>query len=243
MSNRIVSFFLSAILLLTPLTGICQTGSPEDEVSGGIILSYRQQEAGVDAYPIRILVAPGYLRMDEGHDQDDFLLFDRINRTIFSITHENKSIIVIEQGTPGTKDVAKPDLNLGIEKSADEDVPLIAGRVPEGYRFTADGEICLEAVVVPDLLQPAVQALDEYGRLLAERQLATLANVPAEIKTPCYLSRYVYAPGRALEKGLPIQEWDSSGYLRTLMDFREDAQIDPQLFELPSGYQRQTLGR
>lgn len=243
MSNRFATAILAATLLMCPLAGISQTEPSPGALSGGIILSYQQEEAGVEAYPIRVLVVPGYLRMDDGHDHDDFLLLDRGSRTIFSITHEDRAILVIEQGAPDAGGVAKPDLNLGIEKIEEDDVPLVAGKVPEIYIFTADGEICLEAVVVPGLLQPAVEALGEYSRLLAERQLATLDNIPVDIKTPCYLSRYIYAPDRALEKGLPIQEWDRSGYRRMLTDFRDNVQIDPQLFELPSGYNRKTLGQ
>ena len=44
-------------------------------------------------------------------------------------------------------------------------------------------EICLEAVVVPGLLQPAVEALGEYSRLLGERQLATLDNIQKSVGT------------------------------------------------------------
>jgi hypothetical protein len=243
MSNRLLSFFLLTAALSNLIPGVSTAGTPQATSPDGIILSYEEQEAGVEAYPVRILVVPGYLRMDDGHDDDDFMLFDRSSRTIFSISHEDRNILIIEQVKPADGQATPPDLNLGIEKTEDKNVPPVAGRSPEIYRFTAAGETCLEAVVVPGLLPPAVQALGEYERLLAERQRSTLDNTPVEFRTPCYLSRYVYAPGRQLEKGLPIQEWDSSGYRRTLTDFRDKVPIDPGLFELPSGYDRHTLGR
>ena len=243
MINRAVAAILFPILYATLLPGSGQAGAPQSALPDGIILSYEEAEAGVEAYPVRILVVPGYLRMDDGHDHDDFMLFDRNNRTIFSINHEDRDILVIEHSAPGQGQAVLPDINLGIDKTVDRNAPLISGKAPEIYRFTADGDVCLEAVVVPDLLQPAVQALSEYGRLLAEHQLTTLDNTPVEFRTPCYLSRYVYAPVRHLEKGLPIQEWDNKGYRRTLTGYRDNVQIDLKLFELPSGYNRHTLGR
>jgi hypothetical protein len=238
MINRLLAVFLSTALLSALVTATGKAGSPD-----AIILTYEEQEAGVEAYPVRILVVPGYLRMDDGHDHDDFILFDRTSRTIFSINHEDREILVIEHSSPGDGLAPLPDLHLGIEKTAAENVPLVAGKTPEIYRFTAAGEICLEAVVVPGLLPPAVQALGEYGRLLAGRQRSTLDNTPEEFRTPCYLSRYVFAPDRQLEKGLPIQEWDNSGYRRTLTDFRDNVPVDPELFKLPAGYTRHTPGR
>jgi hypothetical protein len=238
MINRLLAVFLSTALLSALVTATGKAGSPD-----GIILTYEEQEAGVEAYPVRILVVPGYLRIDDGHDHDDFILFDRTSRTIFSINHEDREILVIEHSSPGDGLAPLPDLHLGIEKTAAENVPLVAGKTPEIYRFTAAGEICLEAVVVPGLLPPAVQALGEYGRLLAGRQRSTLDNTPEEFRTPCYLSRYVFAPDRQLEKGLPIQEWDNSGYRRTLTDFRDNVPVDPELFKLPAGYTRHTPGR
>lgn len=238
MINRLLAVFLSTALLSALVTATGKAGSPD-----GIILTYEEQEAGVEAYPVRILVVPGYLRIDDGHDHDDFILFDRTSRTIFSINHEDREILVIEDSSPGDGLAPLPDLHLGIEKTAAENVPLVAGKTPEIYRFTAAGEICLEAVVVPGLLPPAVQALGEYGRLLAGRQRSTLDNTPEEFRTPCYLSRYVFAPDRQLEKGLPIQEWDNSGYRRTLTDFRDNVPVDPELFKLPAGYTRHTPGR
>ena len=233
---------LSVVLLAVLIPGISQSGSSQDASANGIILSYDEQEAGVDAYPLRILVVPGYLRMDDGDDHGDFMLFDRVRRTIYSVNHEDRDILVIGHNAAADEQGVQPDLNLGVEKIKAVNVPPVDGKKPDIYRFTAAGEVCIEAVVVPGLLPAAVQALGEYGRLLAEHQRSTLENTPVEFRTPCYLSRYVYMPGRQLLKGLPIQEWDNSGYRRTLIDFQGSVLIDPALFELPAGYSRYTPG-
>lgn len=233
-----IVLFVAAISLLLPVISLA--GTPQAQA--GSLLWYEEQEAGIDAYPVRILVVPGYLRMDDGQDDGDFLLFDRNNRRVFSINHEDRSILVIEPVAPGTGPAPPPDLELGVQQIVDESTPLVAGKQPEMYRFTAAGETCLEAVVVPGLLPQAVQALSEYSRLLAERQQAMLENTPEEFRTPCFLSRHVHAAGRQLEQGLPIQEWDSSGYRRQLTDFRDKVPVNPELFELPAGYNRHNPG-
>ena len=62
------------------------------------------------------------------------------------------------------------------------------------------------------------------------------------MQTPCFLSRHVYAPARHLLEGLPVSEWDESGYRRTLVDYRENGMVAADLFELPDDYERFSPG-
>jgi hypothetical protein len=230
--------------LLLALAIATATARAEDAgVLAGSLLLYEEQEAGTDAYPVRILVVPGYLRMDEGNDEDDYLLFDRSSGTIASVSHEQRMILSIEELTGSGQGPALPDVELGMERVAAPDMPPVAGRTPELYRFTAHRDTCLEVVVVPGLMQAAVEALAEYGRVLAARQLATLENTPREMWTPCFLARNVLAPARHLSRGLPIEERDGHGYQRVLLDFRSDVELAAGLFRLPEGYISRSLGR
>ena len=97
---------------------------------------------------------------------------------------------------------------------------------------------CYRVAAVPGLLDDAVAGLADYARVLGNRQLGSLRTVPAELQTPCFLSRCVYAPDRHLRHGLPIQEWDDAGYQRSLVNSRAAAQVEPGLFALPEDYQR-----
>ena len=97
-------------------------------------------------------------------------------------------------------------------------------------------------MVVPDLMQAAVDGLAEYERLLAGQQAAKLENTPVEFRTPCFLSRYIYAPGRHLLQGLPIQVWDPGGFRRALVNFSPDARVPHTLFEVPLEYEQITIG-
>jgi len=239
MKHRLITLIL-IFLLAAPGS---RAATPARATLDGILLLYREREPGTESYPVRILVVPEYLRIDEGHDQDDYLLFDRAAGTIYSVNHESRTILYMKPAPVAEVKTGIPEVHLGIEHIADADAPAIAGRVPEILRFTANGETCLEAAVVPGLLQPAVAALMEYGRTLAGRQRADLEITPEEFRTPCYLSRYIVAPVRHLEKGLPVREWNSEGYWRELTDFHNDVKLDPSLFVLPQDYTRQALGR
>jgi hypothetical protein len=61
------------------------------------------------------------------------------------------------------------------------------------------------------------------------------------MQTPCFLSRYVYTPGRLFAQGLPVQWWDESGFYRSLTDFVDSEQVAPNLFYVPDDYQALSL--
>lgn len=238
MLNNIVSTVV--VLALCAWLAACRdSGDGSAGHVGAILLEYTEQDEGTEPYPVRILVTPAYLRIDDGYDDSDYTLLDRGAGTIFSINHEARKILRIDPPAPGTAPV--PDLKPGVEYLEDRSAPLIAGKLPRHYRFTAAGEVCREAVVVPELLPAAVQALSEYYTHLARQQVDTLDQVPPEYRTPCYMARYVYYPVRPLELGLPIREWDASGNLRALTNYRESVRVTPDLFVLPIGYEEQAL--
>jgi len=199
-------------------------------------LLYEEEEPGTGQYPVRILVSVDYVRFDDNYDASDFLLLDRRTHTLFSVSHEERSILVIE-GKPGGTSLPS-NIDLAEERSEDVDAPTIGGNSPVHVRFKANDDLCYEAVVVPGLMARATEALTGYAELLGLRQLDSLESVPEAMQTPCFLSRYVYRPARQYREGLPVREWDAEGYLRTLMDFGEKRSVSPGLFVLPDGYEQ-----
>jgi len=189
-----------------------------------------------DQYPVRILVSVDYVRFDDNYDASDFLLLDRRTHTLFSVSHEERSILVIE-GKPGGTSLPS-NIDLTEERSEDDDAPTIGGNSPLHVRFKANNELCYEAVLVPGLMERAAVALSEYAELLGLRQLDSLESVPDAMQTPCFMARYVYRPARHYREGLPVREWDAEGYLRTLMDFGEHRRVSPGLFVLPNDYEQ-----
>jgi hypothetical protein len=232
---------LFAVRLLVLLLALLAAGcaQPDGERQGQTtvtLLTYQEQEAGVEPYPLRVLVNERFLRFDDGYDASDYMLMERDTGTIYSVSHEDQTILVIS-GYPAAA-AAPQEIVLTEERDIDTAAPEIAGVRPEYIRFLASGTVCYHAVVAPGLLEQASLALAEYATALANRQFSDMATVPEDMQTPCFLSRYVYAPARHLHYGLPISVWDESGYHRTLLDFKEGERVAADLFVLPERYER-----
>lgn len=205
------------------------------------ILTYDEREAGTDTYILRVLVSPDFLRLDDGYAESDFALLERRSGTIFSVSHEDHSILVIKN-QPG--DAALPaELVLAESHAVDDESPAVAGKQPVHSQYLASGTLCYQALTIPGLMDDVVAAMAEYAEVLARRQLNNMQTVPASMQTPCFLSRYVYAPARHFRQGLPVQEWDDTGFSRTLTDFSEDETVPAALFELPGTYERFSPGK
>ena len=234
------SYCVLLILSMTLLSAACSRSNDElpaveDMVNVGWVL-YEEQEPGAGQYPVRIMASKQYLRFDDNYDASDFLLLDRRSQTMFSVSHAERSILVIDSQTG---DASLPaEIVLTEERNADSEAPKIDGRSTLHVRFKANEELCYEAFVVSNVLEEVTAAITEYLQQLGLRQLHTLDTVPAEMQTPCFLSRHVYRPARHLQEGLPVREWDAGGYMRTLMDYREQQKVSHKLFKLPEDYKR-----
>lgn len=217
------------------------TATVPESITGVSVLSYEEREAGTDSYIVRVLVSPGFVRLDDGYTASDFALLDRQSKTVFSVSHEDRSILVIEYPPGG---VAPPlDLELTETRTPDNAAPAIAGKRPVHINYLANGDLCFQAVTVPAVMENAVAGMAEYAEVLATRQRNNMESVPESMQTPCFLSRYVTAAARQYRDGLPVQEWDDSGYFRTLTDFNEHETVPTALFELPDAYERFSPGQ
>ncbi|HEY5789258.1 MAG TPA: hypothetical protein VIX81_01445, partial [Gammaproteobacteria bacterium] len=195
-----------------------------------------QQRGDSEPGPVRMLVTAGHLRIDDGNGADGYILFDRGTRTLYSVSVEDATVIVIE---PVAAD-PEPPLPLLLEERRVEqlEAPTIGGRQPAQVDFLANGQVCYSAAVVPGLLPEAQAAEREYLEALAGEQRAHVGKLPQQLWDPCDLSRYLFAPVRHLAAGYPVQLWDASGYRRGLVGFEVGAAVDPALFELPAGYEQ-----
>jgi len=228
--------------LLAPLGSVAQPAaesSPPATVTAAQLL-YQVLEPGLEPYTERILATPGHLRIDQGNDNaEGFLLFDRRRGTIYSVSAEERTVLMLE---PLPVPLSVPEgLRLAEQASEQPGAPPIAGVQPLEYAFFAGGALCHHAVVAPGLLGDGRRALQEYNRVLAFQQAASLDRIPDDLQTPCDLAAYIYAPGRELAYGLPIRVWDSGGGARQLVDFAAEREVPAAWFELPAGYRQQTL--
>lgn len=212
----------------------CVVAASVPAVDSGLLV-YQVREAGVGPYFSRILVNDDHVRLDEGLDAGDFTLFDRNQEIIYAVSHEEQSVMVIN---PGPVDIQANDaLILNQTEQVDREAPTIAGEAPHNVKLLANGEVCNRLVVVPGLMEDALEGIRELKRVLARVHAATLAGTPPEMQTPCDLAANVHAPTRSLDQGLPIQE-NSGSVNQTLVDFVEQHPSAEALFELPAGYAR-----
>ncbi len=236
-ANRLLAALLGASLLVTAVLPVVAA----EPVPGKVIkLSFVESEKGIDPYPVRMLVAPHYLRIDEGEGSKDFVLFDRRTRTVYDVNTEDGTIMVVE---PRKVDIAPPTpLQLRETRLGSmQDAPSIDGKKPVHYRLEAGGKECANVVAVEGLLPDAVAALRDYHRVLAGESARTFNLIPADVRNACDMAADTFAPTRYLAHGFPIQEWDAKGYSRMLADFDADFMPAAELFVLPEGYKRFTI--
>jgi len=200
------------------------------------MLLYKAHEPGVGDYPSRIIVTDKYVRMDDGQDDGDYLVFDRSRRLISSVTHDDKTVFEI----PPRELKQEPPMEL--KRRAEEvqmkgSVPAVSGKQPHQHQLFVNDKLCYNIVVVPGLLSDTVAALRDFRQVLAGEHAKTLPRIPADMQEPCDLALNTFHADWQLKFGLPIQEWDESGKGQVLVDFKKGFAVDEALFSLPEGYQ------
>ena len=211
-----------------------QVAQQKQQNQNVLMLKFQEGEPGVDPYTTRMLVVDDYLRLDDGSDQDDFTLFDRKQKIIYSVTHENKSILIIPNYP--VKGSWVDDLKLEEVLHEDSNTPLISGKRPRQIEMRVNGKLCQSMVVVPGLHELAIKALIEFRQVLAGEHIQNLDKTPVEMQDPCFLGYEIRNPDKVLQFGFPIQQQDHMGKTRILLDYNSGFSVNPSVFQLPQGY-------
>ena len=211
---------------------------PAQAIAAGYELIYKEEENGVEPYLTRLSANDRFMRIDDLGDDSGYVLFDNDDKTVYSVNHDNRTILEITRA-----DFEKPTISKYIVETdeAIKDAPQIGGKQVYDYRveFDADTlqETCTHIQYVPGLLQPVGMLMNEYQRTMAGSHVRTLDQVPAEFQTPCMLSDQVYFDGAMFAKGIPIMEWHSNGRKKFLQTWKQ-SEPDKALFDLPEEYRR-----
>ena len=236
MNTKFLPVYIMAWLLI-----LLSSPAGANETEKAVKLVYLEQEEGVDPYVVTFTVSSDYLRIDDDSDNSGYVLFDISNNRIYSVSHFDKSILVIAQ-YPQAKH--NPDFDIDIEYQALENAPTIAGKQVYNYRVKAiageASDTCMDIQLVPGLLPEVSRSLQSFQRIISGKNIASLENTPEEYKTPCYLVDQVYNNGDYYSKGFPIQEWHSNEKRRQLMNY-EDAEVDSAIFKIPEEYRQYSL--
>lgn len=202
----------------------------------GYLLLFREKDAVTDFSPTRMIVTRSFLRIDEGADSKGFVLFDRGEKTIYSVSDEERTILVVKNQPNNFQ--APAGIKHRVEELPVEGAPPVAGRAVQHFNLYTNGQRCYELFTVPGLLEEPRLALMEYRRVLAGEQAAVAALTPPELRDQCDLANNVLLPARHLVHGFPIRMQDAFGRVRNLEDYDLHYQPDPALFVLPQGYRR-----
>lgn len=233
-------FFLLASLAAVPAQASAGSAADGKTTATATELIYRVKMPGVPAYRTRYLVTRRFMRRDQGPGSRDFVLLDRKGRRVYSVSHTDRTVLVIPYRAIQTK--LPTSLKLAERRRPDHKASRVGGRRPVRYTLLANDDVCSTEVVVPGLLKDAVAAMAEFERIFAGQRAMYMAKRPAAIQAPCNLARYVYASDRYLRHGIPIEQADPTGYRRTLVEYKLMTPVNPALFKLPKGFRRYSVG-
>jgi hypothetical protein len=225
-------FFLIVCCLLTALLSCSDPSTP------AAVLYFVEHEPGGEPYRTRMIVTAGFLRMDDGQDSQDFLLFDRADGSIYSVSSADKQVLVIRLRPVELKPPEKFTHRVVTDTAA---FPAIEGRKVTHYQLLTNEKRCYDLHAAEGLLPGAIVALREYRLILAGQQALTVSMTPTEMQAPCDLANNVFLPVRHLEHGFPVRLADMTGRTMELVDYKTDFRATADVFRLPAEYKRLTL--
>mgnify|MGYP000019413978 FL=1 len=199
-------------------------------------LRFEHSEPGVGVFQSRLLMNERYLRLDNGFDYDDFMLFDRRSRQIHSVNHESRLLVILQPSGPKPVEF---EMDFRVEQKPLQDAPAIGGQKAMEYRFFADDELCKTSVNVAGMLPQVRQALIDYRQVRQDQDTHNIAQLPLELKTACYMANNILHSIDHLQPGFPIMVSDDQGRQQRLLDFKQVTK-PAQIFELPEDYRNFT---
>ena len=223
---------LCGCFFLTALVSCSQPTTP------AAVLYFVEQEPGVEPYRTRMIVTAGFLRMDDGQDSQDFLLFDRADGSLYSVSSADKQVLVIRPRPAELKPPEKFTHRVVTDTAA---FPAIEGRKVTHYELLTNEKRCYDLHAAAGLLPGAVVALREYRLILAGQQALTVSMTPTDMQSPCDLANNVFLPVRHLEHGFPVRLADMTGRTMELVDYKTDFRATADMLKLPAEYKRLTL--
>ena len=230
------------VLLTAALLSACAgMGRKDYRATPGVLLIYSEKEAGTEFYRSRMFVNPGYIIIKSDLSTEDFVLFDRQSRTIYSTNSDDKSVLVIK---PREVNIKPPiEVSYKGESRPSAAIPKVAGNPATHYRYFVNGEHCYDVVTIAsDLAKEVAQALTEFRQVMAGEHASTVHNTPKDMLDPCDLALNIFHPGDHLKQGMPLREWDRKGYVRFLVNYEPNFTLADERFELPKDYRHYSIG-
>ncbi len=218
------------VVLSLGLVMACKLGMAADIPVTQVI--FEEVEPGIAPYTTRVLVNKRYLRLDEGEDDGDFTLFDRVKGEIHNYNQDDQSEMFIQRSAQVELDV---QIDFSIKRRVLVDAPHINNLVAVENSFFAQGELCKTSVNFAGLLPDVATALSQYQYVLMQQNRKTFSAIPDSVKTPCYLANNYLYQNAYLKVGFPAHVADTQGREKRLLDFAS-IKKPSQIFEPLKGY-------
>lgn len=198
---------------------------------------YQEVETGGEAVDVRYTVSDDFLRIDEGSLNDDFILFDRQKKTIYSVNQSDKTILYIESHDWQLESFS---FSVNVKKTILKDAPKVSGQLVVDFKKMADLKTCQHVQLLSGVYKKEMQVFSEYLKVLSGQQVKNIMATPVEMRSPCFMLDQVYNTGEYYQLGLPIMEWHSRGYSKFLTNYKNHS-LGEQWFVLPADFKRYTL--
>lgn len=199
-------------------------------------LRYIEREPGIDDYPLTIYVSDDMLRIDEAGEDSGYILYDDEKKIIYSVSHFDRSILVIEEYE---FDVTQSPAEYKTEYFELSDAPKINGNKIFNYRVftTVDNneETCMDIQLAEGLLPSVRKMFKNYHQVVTGQQVKMTDNTLSEVQSACYYIDQIYNTAAYYDKGLPIREWHSNGRFKVLQSYNKVV-VDKNLFSIPEDY-------
>ncbi len=200
-------------------------------------IEFVEKESGQETAKIRMLLSNEFLRVDSGNNADDYILFNRQEGVIMNVTHSDKTILVIEYSALNLAPLAE---NILIDKTQAPlpDMPKINESELIQIVTTVNGKDCKKTIVAVSLMPEVVAAMQELNLVLAEQYGVSLnQTLMSSDAAACDMVVSTYEVNGDLIYGFPVQSNRANGWSRSLVDFKQNIEVNPELFTVPDGYQ------
>ncbi len=218
-----------ALILIIALAAACTPGG------NATVIHFEEQESGSEKYRSRVIITPDYMRLDDGEEAVDFILFDRKKRVIYSTNALDKRTLVIKWRKVT---LTMPDALKNRIETVKDSVPPIGDKPVTHYRLYTNDKQCYDLFAAKGLLPGAVKAMTEFQETLAVEHSDFMLAMPLQTASVCDRVNNVFDPARYLKFGFPVYASDFLGRSRQMVDYKTDEKIDKELFNLPAGFEQ-----
>jgi hypothetical protein len=241
MTTYLLNRILPILLCITATSVIAKDRAPDDQQQA-YRLEYIEREPGTDEFETSMLVTERYIRIDQPGEAEGFIIYDDKEKTVYSISHHDESVLVIKQHK--FKPADSP-VKHEVEYLKLLDAPEIDGHPIFNYRLYVKGDedmTCAELQLAEKLLPEVTKMLKNYQMIVSGQQVKLTDNKISEMQTPCYFIDQIYNSGDYYERGLPIQEWHSNDSSRILTSYKK-VTVNGNQFKIPEEYRRFSIDK